>query len=1166
MVSKSTNSSADSAANRSTTNATTNCLVVIDSQLDQHQVLLNGIVEGAEVLVLDQQQDGIAQITEALANRRSVQALHIFSHAMPGCLTLGAEQITSSTLSSHAHSLQHWSRALAANAEILLYGCQLAAGAAGRALVYKMARLTQRAIAASETLTGSARLGGDWRLSVQTAPIQARSVLHPEAMAAYDAVMANAVFDWSDPSINWPGGEIGTVVFPNVDGTGVDFTIDISTTPGVTFGNAPSQVGAQTPDDIQFLQGGETVAPVALHITMDNATNQDAVTTTVSFSRAIGRVSFAIFDVDEDFVASGWQDEVEIIGFRRNEIVQPTLTAVDNAAYVIDGNVATGVSNAVNTGPGSETGTVFVSFDSRITGYQVIYRNGPQAADNPGEQGIAILSNIFFRVRQTDENQPPETENVQIRTTPDNVRRVPGLSGTDPDGTVERFRIVSVPPSRQGTLFLGNPNRNGRELEAGDRIRANNIDRVFFQSSTNFNGTRFEYAAIDDQGLQDPTPARVRIQLRGDDPDPNQRPITDDVTNRIEPDSLSRLRRLGGSDPDGTVEQFRIVSLPRPGQGTLFVGNPNRNGVPAQEGQDIDADDIGRLFFQAAPDFTGVRFQYAAIDNLGAIDRSPATVRLIPRGTSDNQPPEVVPFSIANLVPGSTRRLRELDATDPDGDDTLESFTIRRQTPRNQGTLFLGNPARRGTPVEPNEPIDIEDINRIFFVSTDDFLEGEVRFRYFATDNQGANSRPAQVTISPTAGPGGGRPTRPGCPRGERIVGTRQDDRLVGTPANDVIIGLAGDDVIRGRGCDDLIRGRSGDDRLFGDAGNDVLFGGRGDDTLRGGTGRDRLFGNGGNDVLRGGRDNDVARGGPGDDTIFGGAGDDRLFGGSGDDTIFGGSGRDFISGGPGDDVIRGGRGNDTLYGNSGDDRIRGEQGDDLIFGGNGNDILRGGNGDDTIFGGNGNDTIFGGAGDDVIRGGNGDNFIFGGAGNDRITGNAGNDFIRAGRGRDTVNGGRGDDFIVGRAGNDRLRGGAGNDTLRGNAGDDILIGNRGNDRLNGGPGNNLMIGGLGEDTMTGGRGSDTFMYRTVRDGGATGDRIRRFNVARDFIDLQPLFDRYNRFSANNPFRRYVSLRQDGNNTLMSINVAGENGQNDRLFATIVGVEASDLSRNNFII
>ena len=130
-------------------------LVAFDANIPDLQILVAGGVEGAEVLVLDPRHDGIAQITQRLVAQPAA-ALHIVSHGRPGLLQLGNVQITSANLSHYAGLLRLWT-----SAEILLYGCEVGQGETGHNFIAQLSELTGASVAASETVTGSAALGGD---------------------------------------------------------------------------------------------------------------------------------------------------------------------------------------------------------------------------------------------------------------------------------------------------------------------------------------------------------------------------------------------------------------------------------------------------------------------------------------------------------------------------------------------------------------------------------------------------------------------------------------------------------------------------------------------------------------------------------------------------------------------------------------------------------------------------------------------------------------------------------------------------------------------------------------------------------------------------------------------------------------------------------------------
>ena len=198
--------------------------------------------------------------------------------------------------------------------------------------------------------------------------------------------------------------------------------------------------------------------------------------------------------------------------------------------------------------------------------------------------------------------------------------------------------------------------------------------------------------------------------------------------------------------------------------------------------------------------------------------------------------------------------------------------------------------------------------------------------------------------------------------------------------------------------------------------------------------------------------------------------------------------------------------------------------------------------------------------------GNNGPNSLNGAANNDTLFGRGGADLLNGLGGNDVLNGEAGGDRLRGGGGNDRLDGGAGNDTLFGEAGNDLLIGSGGNDRLVGGAGRDTFVGGAGRDTLVSGGNGDVFRLNSIAE---AGDVIQQFNVARDVIDLSPIFSQA-AFSTGTPFARfdqYVRFARSGASTTIQIDRdgAGVNRNFVTLF-TLQGITPAQLSGNNVVI
>src|SRR5262245_1082587 len=171
-------------------------LVFVDARVAGDDAVLADLAErtgsGAqrEVIVIDSARDGLEQIDEALAGREDIAALHIVSHGDDGKLQLGQSVLDAAAFEARAAELSGWRSALTSDADILLYGCDVGAGAGGLALVQPLSGLTDADVAASDDATGYAARGGDWDLEVRTGAIEANVVFGAAFQQAWDGTLA----------------------------------------------------------------------------------------------------------------------------------------------------------------------------------------------------------------------------------------------------------------------------------------------------------------------------------------------------------------------------------------------------------------------------------------------------------------------------------------------------------------------------------------------------------------------------------------------------------------------------------------------------------------------------------------------------------------------------------------------------------------------------------------------------------------------------------------------------------------------------------------------------------------------------------------------------------------------------------------------------------------
>jgi hypothetical protein len=159
-------------------------IVFVDAGVADPQSLTRGIAADAEVVMLATGRDGIDQITEALVPYKNLDAIHIVSHGGPGYFVLGGTRLDAEALDVYNSDLSAWGDHLALEADILIYGCDVAATEPGEALLSRLGKLTGADVAASMDATGAAALGGDWDLEKSTGPIEAALPLNTSGFAS----------------------------------------------------------------------------------------------------------------------------------------------------------------------------------------------------------------------------------------------------------------------------------------------------------------------------------------------------------------------------------------------------------------------------------------------------------------------------------------------------------------------------------------------------------------------------------------------------------------------------------------------------------------------------------------------------------------------------------------------------------------------------------------------------------------------------------------------------------------------------------------------------------------------------------------------------------------------------------------------------------------------
>ncbi|MFT5445160.1 MAG: hypothetical protein ACI9DC_000320 [Gammaproteobacteria bacterium] len=185
-------------------------LVFIDTRTPNYQQLLDDLQQRSQtgaldIVLLDSARDGIEQISNALAGYDDLNAVHIISHGDDGTVQLGDTLLERDNLSQYSEAISGWADALSEQADLLFYGCELAASADGKALVQGLATLSGADVAASTDLTGHSALDGDWDLEFTAGAVEHTSTFSTSLQQQWAAVLAtvtvNTFNDLSDGGI-----------------------------------------------------------------------------------------------------------------------------------------------------------------------------------------------------------------------------------------------------------------------------------------------------------------------------------------------------------------------------------------------------------------------------------------------------------------------------------------------------------------------------------------------------------------------------------------------------------------------------------------------------------------------------------------------------------------------------------------------------------------------------------------------------------------------------------------------------------------------------------------------------------------------------------------------------------------------------------------------------
>ena len=164
--------------------------------MPDYQILVAGVKPGVTAVVLDPNSDGLQQIAEYPAAHPdpNLTTIDIVAHGAQGQLLLGSTNLTEANLSNDAPALAQIGAALRPGGGIMLYGCDVAAGAAGMQFIADLSRDAGGAdvVAATHDI-GMTVNGPDWTLDAATGALVAGSPFTAQATASFNGQLGGEV-------------------------------------------------------------------------------------------------------------------------------------------------------------------------------------------------------------------------------------------------------------------------------------------------------------------------------------------------------------------------------------------------------------------------------------------------------------------------------------------------------------------------------------------------------------------------------------------------------------------------------------------------------------------------------------------------------------------------------------------------------------------------------------------------------------------------------------------------------------------------------------------------------------------------------------------------------------------------------------------------------------
>lgn len=138
-------------------------LAVIDSNIKREEKVILALPKNTKILQINV-NDTSELLAERISYYNNIDILYIISHGSSGHLNISGENIYLHNINSHVSLFNALNASLRKQGEINIYACNVASGEHGKEFIQKISQVTNKIVYATDNLTGSIELGGDWEL------------------------------------------------------------------------------------------------------------------------------------------------------------------------------------------------------------------------------------------------------------------------------------------------------------------------------------------------------------------------------------------------------------------------------------------------------------------------------------------------------------------------------------------------------------------------------------------------------------------------------------------------------------------------------------------------------------------------------------------------------------------------------------------------------------------------------------------------------------------------------------------------------------------------------------------------------------------------------------------------------------------------------------------